>query len=453
MCVETPLADPRARRPPVRPATAGIGRRHGPPRRLLSPFACPCLATLLAVSSPSEGAVRDALSGLVVDASSGDPIAGASVTRGGLVVVTGADGRWELPGDDPLVKARAPGFVRRDLPAAAVVASDGRIELAPFRARALYLSFFGIGDRGLREDALDLLAATELNALVIDVKGDSGRIPWASAIPLAVEVGATRRRTIPDAPALLARLKASGVYTIGRLVVYKDTLLSRGRPELAVLRQDGRPYRDREGLGWVDPFRPEVRAYVLDVADEAARLGFDEIQLDYVRFPAAAGLRFSEPSTEESRVEAIGTLLAELRRRLVPHNVFLSADVFGYVCWNRGDTLIGQRLEDLAPLVDYVSPMLYPSSFHLGLPRYRKAVAHPAEIVRLSLASALRRTGRSPLSLRPWLQAFRDYAFDRRPFGAAEIRAQVDAAEGVGTAGWMLWNPRNHYGKRGLRSP
>jgi len=193
-----------------------------------------------------------------------------------------------------------------------------------------------------------------------------------------------------------------------------------------------------------------VRDYNVDVAVEAARLGFDEIQFDYVRFPDAVGLRFAAPSTQASRVAAIGDLMREARRRLAPYNVFLSADVFGYVCWNPDDTLIGQRLEDLAPLVDYLSPMLYPSAFQFGIPGHRDPVAHPSEIVRKSLDEAQRRTGLPGVRFRPWLQAFKDYAFDRRVFGADEIQRQIQGAERAGSGGWMLWNPRNDYAATGL---
>ena len=58
----------------------------------------------------------------------------------------------------------------------------------------------------------------------------------------------------------------------------------------------------------------------------------------------------------------------------------------------------------------------------------------------------------SPLRFRPWLQAFRDYAFDKRVFAKAEIRAQIDTAESAGSNGWMLWNPRNTYSADGLHS-
>jgi hypothetical protein len=153
----------------------------------------------------------------------------------------------------------------------------------------------------------------------------------------------------------------------------------------------------------------------------------------------------SAPWTEQNREAAIEGFLTEARKVLTPFNVFLAADVFGYVWWNRDDTRIGQRLDHLADIVDYVSPMLYPSSFQFGIPGYRNPVEHPYQIVRLSLEQARERTGRRPERFRPWLQAFRDYAFGGRAFTAADVRAQIKAAEEFGADGWMIWNPQNQY--------
>jgi hypothetical protein len=233
-------------------------------------------------------------------------------------------------------------------------------------------------------------------------------------------------------------------------VVFKDEPLAWGRPELALRRRNGSLYRDREGQLWTDPVRAEVRHYNIGIAIEAAAAGFDEIQFDAVRLPAATGLAWPVPDTPDNRIAAIATFLREARAALTPHNVFIAADVFGYVCWNPGDMDIGQRLERLLDETDYVSPMLYPSSFQFGIPDYRNPVEQPYEIVHRSLSRALQRTKGSPLRFRPWLQAFRDEAFDGRPFTSGEVRAQIRAAEAIGTDGWMLWNPQNRYSREDL---
>jgi hypothetical protein len=323
--------------------------------------------------------------------------------------------------------------------------------LIPFTPKAVYLSFYGIGDRRLRESALGLLRETELNALVIDVKGDKGMISFRSSIPLATEVGAQKVITVKEMGSILKTLKENGVYTIARIVTFKDNPLALKRPDLAVKAPNGEIWRDREGLAWVDPFKKEVWEYNLQIAAEAARYGFDEIQFDYVRFPDAHGLLFSMPNTADNRIKAISGFLMEAKNQLFPYNVFLAADIFGYVSWNQNDTDIGQRLEDITPHVDYISLMLYPSGFQYGIPGYRNPVANPHEIVYLSLKRAQERTQLPSVRFRPWLQAFRDYAFDRRAFNGKEIKDQISAVEKFGSNGWMLWNPRNVYGPDGLK--
>jgi hypothetical protein len=250
---------------------------------------------------------------------------------------------------------------------------------------------------------------------------------------------------------LVKSLKDKGVYTIARIVVFKDDLLAVARPDLAVKTGNGAIWRDREKLAWVDPSKKEVWDYNISIAVEAAQIGFDEIQFDYVRFPDKPGLIFSMQNTEENRVGAIASFLKEARRKLMPYNVFLAADVFGYVSWNLNDTMIGQKLESLSPVLDYLSPMLYPSGFHFGIPGYRIPVAHPYEIVSLTLKRGRERTRLPAVRFRPWIQAFRDYSFDKRHFTGKEIRAQIDAAEEFGSDGWMLWNPHNVYTAEGLK--
>lgn len=408
------------------------------------------LAIVSAVLLLAASRTAFAFSGRVVDAVTKQPIAGALVTVDEVVQETDKNGVFQAE-TTGRIGVRAHGYRRGEVDANRPDGKGQDIELAPFAPKALYLSFFGVGDSGLRGAALQLLEETELNALVIDVKGDRGMIPYKSEVPLAASVRAERVTTVADIRGLIKSLRGKGVYTIARVVVFKDDPLASSRPDLALRTREGGLWRDREGLAWVDPFKEEVWKYNIAIAVEAARNGFDEIQFDYVRFPDANGLTFSQPNTEESRVKAISGFLAQARKALAPYNVFVAADIFGYVCWNRDDTDIGQRLEDIVPLVDYISPMLYPSGFQDGIPGYANPVQHPYEIVYLSLKRAGARTGVSAKRFRPWLQAFRDYAFDRRAFGGEEIRAQIRAAEHFGADGWMLWNPRNVYSAEGLK--
>lgn len=404
-------------------------------------------AAIIGQSPPSSP-----LLGVVIDAQIREPIANAILTVGNAEART--DGRGMFRVSDygaSTVRVRAYGYGRAEVAVDTLRRPPAEIRLVRVRPKALYLSVFGIGNRTLREAALELVDTTELNALIIDVKGDRGLIGYRSAIALAEQAGAQRLITMPDLPGLLSTLRQRGIYTIARIVVFKDDPLATARPDLAVRRRDGAIYRDREGLAWTDPYKPEVRAYNIAVAREAAAAGFDEIQFDYARLPDATGLVYREPDTMQNRVAAIDGFLHEARTALVPHNVFLAVGIFGYVCWNPDDTRIGQQLERIAEVVDYISPMLYPSSFQSGIPGYRNPVQHPYEIVHRSLERALERTHLAPVRFRPWLQAFPDYAFGGGAFTGGEVRAQITAAEDIETNGWMLWNPHNRYSRADVR--
>jgi hypothetical protein len=391
-------------------------------------------------------------SGKVIDYVTKRAVPGAIITGNNEIVRTDNNGMFVIKNSTNEIGIRAYGYARtKHVIASSQTKVPLEIGLRPFTPRALYLSFYGIGDRTLRESTLRLMEETRINSLVIDVKGDRGVITYKSSIHLASEIGAQKLIIVKDVRSLLQSLKQRGIYTIARIVVFKDDILASARPALAVKAQDGSIWRDRENLSWVDPSRKEVWSYNIDLAVEAAQNGFDEIQFDYVRFPDKTGLKFAVQNTEENRTKSISGFLKGARERLAPYNVFLAADIFGYVCWNLNDTQIGQKLQDIVPYVDYLSPMLYPSGFQYGIPGYRNPVANSYKIVYLSLKRAQERTSIPPVRFRPWLQAFRDYAFDRRHFTGKEIKDQVTSAEEFGAGGWMLWNPRNVYSSDGLR--
>ncbi|KWZ39891.1 GTP-binding protein [Burkholderia savannae] len=386
----------------------------------------------------------------VVDAASGRPLAGAIGYAAGEGRIADAAGKFTVSADGSgaNVSVRTPGYARAE------ITLDGHdvartVRMTALRPKAVYLSAYGVNDRALRDAALALRGKTAINALVIDVKDDSGMTPYRSLARqiagAADPVPGGERRPAADLPALLKTFHARGLYLIARIVVFKDDSLARAHPQWAVHDAAGEVWRDREQQRWINPTERAAWEHIYDVAEEAARMGFDEIQFDYLRFPDANGLRFGEANTEANRVAAITGFLAGARERLQPYNLYVSADIFGYVCWNFNDTAIGQRLETFGQVVDYISPMLYPSGFTWGLPGCRKPTDHPGEIISRSLEEAKRRTGPDGVRFRPWLQAFRDYAFDHRVFDADEIRAQADAADAAGTDGWMLWNPRNRY--------
>ncbi len=382
------------------------------------------------------------------------PLAGASVVVRGVEVRTDAEGAFKLERVPPesSLTVKMPGFEKVRL-----APMRGTVEavLRPHAIKAAYLTYYGVGDRRIRGRVLDLTERTELNAVVIDVKGDRGWILYKTEVPQALAAGAQGPATLRDFDGLMADLKGRGIYTIARIVVFKDNILATARPDLAVIdTRTGKPWIDNEKLAWVDPFREDVWAYNIAIAQEAIRRGFDEIQFDYVRFPTDGKLgaaKYARPPSKDTRLPAIAGFLAQARRELGASGAFVAADLFGYTAFNENDTDIGQRIEELAPHLDYICPMVYPSGYHKGIPGFANPVLVPGKVVHESVRLIRKRAGGTPAQVRPWLQDFRDYAFDRRIFGVLEVQAQIRGSEEAGGSGWMLWNPRNDYTGSALR--
>jgi hypothetical protein len=212
----------------------------------------------------------------VIDFHTGKPIKGVWVTSNDEVTFTDENGMFVAKTTGTKLALRAHGYRRaEEVISTPPVNTPPVIRLFPFAPKGLYLSFFGIGYRGIRESALKLIQETELNALVIDVKGDRGMIPYKSAIPLATEIGGQKIITVREIDDLIKSLKAKGIYTIARIVVFKDNPLALAKPELAIKTQGEVIWRDQENLAWVDPFKKEVWDYNIEIAIEAARHGFD----------------------------------------------------------------------------------------------------------------------------------------------------------------------------------
>jgi hypothetical protein len=359
----------------------------------------------------------------------------------------------------------APGFEREPFSPGEGVQ---RFAMRPKVVRGLYLTIYAIANQPLRGNVDRLLSESEANALVIDVKGDRGNLSYKSSVPLAEAIGATSATTIPDIQALLNNYRQRGVYTIARVVVFKDDMLARNGANAGVdvaVRdsRSGDIWVDGEGLGWVDPFRSEAWDYNVALAEEAARLGFDEIQFDYIRFPtdpsrggSVTAAQYSDTVTPSTRVTAIAEFLKRAQHAVHQHGAYLGIDTFGYTPWDDGDLGIGQALEYLAPYVDYICPMVYPSTFAAGLPgllNFPAVVSDPYRTVNETVKRAVAKMDGQRTIIRPWLQYFDDYPWQtRRRYDSAEIRAQIRGADEAGGTGWMLWDPSNRFDRGGLEA-
>jgi hypothetical protein len=323
--------------------------------------------------------------------------------------------------------------------------------------KGLYVNAWAFGSRKLWQ-LVRLADETEINAFVIDVKDDTGCLLYPSTVPTAQQIGANNCVRAKDARARLDTLAAHGIYAIARIVVAKDPLLAERKAGWSVKDRDtGGLWRDRINSAWVDAYNDSVWIYAAQLAQEAARMGFQEVQFDYVRFPDEPRERmataiFPARRTGRTQREAVREHVALLKDRLRSSGVPVTFDIFGLTASATGDLGIGQVWEDFVSVADVVLPMVYPSHYYRGAFGFAWPNGQPYRVVRSALTEALKRSAPLPGSaeIRPFLQAF---TLGRRlprytPF---EIREQIRAVEDLGITSWVLWNPRSVYQRGSLR--
>lgn len=293
---------------------------------------------------------------------------------------------------------------------------------------------------------LAIADSTEINALVIDMKDEFGLNYLSADSSIARNAGTQTK--IRNVRALLDSLKAHGVLAIARLVVYKDSVASRMNPDDVIRRPDGSAWRDHKGLSWVNPYSTKIQEYNLTVAEELVRMGFGEIQWDYIRFPEpykSLPPQVFPHSDGQSKPDAIATFLGKAQTRLHALGVRSTADIFGLVTTVPGPLEVAQHWEKLAPVTDVLLPMVYPSHYPRGALGEPRPNAAPYAIVNKAITRARQRNDALGLSgerVRPYLQAF---SLGQPPYGAAEVRQQIKAVYDAGYRGWVLWHPGSKY--------
>jgi hypothetical protein len=333
----------------------------------------------------------------------------------------------------------------------------------PVKVKGIYISGYMAGSEGLQA-ILDKIQGTEINTVVIDVKNDDGRITFAMEdAPTVNEIGATEKY-IKDIDSLMAQLKARGLYTIARVVAFRDPYLAEKKPEWALKNKDGSLHRDNKGLAWVNPYRTEVWDYLVEVGTEASKAGFDEVQFDYIRFSTDSSMKqvvFDEKDTRgRSKTDIITEFIQYAYDKLSSSNIFVSADVFGTIIGSKVDAeAVGQIYNDMACHLDYICPMIYPSHYgdgnfgidHPDMEPYR-TIRAALKLSRQDLESA-KEAGKRQATVRPWLQDFTaSYLKHHISYGSKEVRAQIQAVYDSGYDEWILWSASNRYTWEGLLS-
>ena len=342
----------------------------------------------------------------------------------------------------------------------AVSAQPGK---KPVKVKGIYISGYMAGSQGF-QSILDQIEGTEINTVVIDVKNDDGRITFAmDGAPTVNEIGA-EERYIKDIDALMTELKARGLYTIARVVAFRDPYLAEKKPEWSLKNKDGSLHRDNKGLAWVNPYRQEVWDYLVEVGSEASKAGFDEIQFDYIRFATDSSMKqvaFDEADTKgRSKTDIITEFIQYAYEKLSDQDIFVSADVFGTIIGSRVDAeAVGQVYHDMAQHLDYICPMIYPSHYgdgnfgidHPDTEPYRTILA-ALELSKQDLSEG-REEGKKQAIVRPWLQDFTaSYLENHISYGPKEVRAQIQAVYDAGYDEWILWSASNRYTWDGLLS-
>jgi len=385
----------------------------------------PGTTTVPVVTTTTEPVIS--ISGRVRDGA-GDPIARAFVTMDQMVVVTGPDGWFSLATTSPTaMTVSKPGWTVTEL-AFAEDTTFYEATIEPVTIRGLRVAAEAAQSDEAFTGLLDLAEETAVNALVFDTKTEAGHVLYDTRVEAAHEIGAVK--VFYDPVERISQAHDAGLYTITRVVAFEDDVRASVRPD------------ERLVGPWLDPASETARAYVLDIAEEACDLGFDEIQFDYVRYPSgrAAETSGQRDLTQEQRLAAVSGFLSEARERLHPMGCAIAAAVFGIVTSSPDDQGLGQRPEEVSAQVDVLSPMVYPSHYSPGWLGFDDPNEHPYDVTTDAITDALPRLHETA-TLRPYLQAFW--------WSNDQIRQSIQAAEDAGT-GWLLWNILSNFDRAAL---
>ncbi|ROP35213.1 putative glycoside hydrolase [Saccharothrix texasensis] len=387
-------------------------------------------------------------------------VAEAESPRGPVTVKGSADGADEVLVGDQRVPVRD-GKFEASLASAAtsvrVEASDAAgnaqrqdvaVKVTHPGMRGVHMSAAAWATASLRDPVLAMAREGRIDTVQLDIKDESGEIGYDSQVPLARQIGATRNYY--DARAAVQELHGLGLRVVGRLVAFRDPVLGKaswdsGARDRVAQNTAGAPWSAHYGeYAFTNFANPDVRAYNIAIAEEAASLGFDDILYDYVRRPDGPIGQMVFPGLTTSPEQSIVDFLKDNRAAVRPLGAYLGASVFGIAAHSPVD--VAQDIPAISAHVDYVAPMVYPSHWGPGEYGVDNPNAQPYEIVRASVADFVRLTGDSGATVIPWLQAFSL----GHAYGPAEVQAQVRATAEAGAPSFLLWNAACAYGSAGL---
>lgn len=315
--------------------------------------------------------------------------------------------------------------------------------------RGLYVNRFAAQSEKRMRGLIAIADSTEINALVIDMKDEFG-LNYDSPDPMVAR-NAGHMGRIPHLKELVDTLKAHHIVPIARIVVFKDSVAARNNPDHVIRKPDGTPWHDKRGLTWVDPYDKAIWEYDIRVAEDMARIGFAEVQFDYIRFPEpykSLPPQVFRDADGVSKPRALASFFHTACPRVHKLGARCTADIFGLVTTVPGALEVGQQWEELAPAADVLLPMVYPSHYPHGSFGIDRPNAEPYRVVDIAISRAHERDLKLGVTraehVRPWLQAFSLKGMMPK-YGAHELSEQKRAVYDAGYDGWVLWNPGSLY--------
>jgi len=301
--------------------------------------------------------------------------------------------------------------------------------------KGIYLNGYYMNQEAKINHIKEILTKTNVNTLVIDAKTDNGHLMFDSNSSQADLL--KNERIKYDAQTLAELREIKDIYLIARIVVFQDPLFAKTYKEEAIFDSKNNKIYSQDGQYFLDPSSNLAKEYMINIAIESCRLGFNEIQFDYIRYPDSnyQYMVFKEKNDYETRVNTINSFLSEAKTRLHLEGCLVSADIFGYILTNTEDGGIGQNLETIIKSVDFISPMVYPSHYSKGSFGYQYPNNHPYEVVSAALSDGLER-GVPEIQLRPFLQGFWHSITD--------VQETIKAAESK-NLDWIIWNILSTY--------
>lgn len=325
------------------------------------------------------------------------------------------------------------------------------------RAKAVYLTGWSAGTKSKRESTITNLKENGFNAVVIDIKDEAGRLSYSSKVQTAIDIKASQGM-ISNIENVIKEFHDNDIYVIGRIVTFKDPLYAKNNTANAYHYADGSVWKDYSGNNWPNPYNRDSWEYPIALAKEAATLGFDEIQFDYVRFPSSEGkvkqISFGFDSDTKSKADTINSFLEKVMAELKEYNVVVSVDVFGITTKKKGDfENIGQDFAKIAQIVDVICPMVYPSHYAYNEYKIAKPDTNPYGIIYGALKDAKTRISElgeveKVAVIRPYLQDFTASWLGKGnyiTYGTKQVKDQIQACFDLRIDEFTLWDPSNKY--------